>query len=176
MKQSDLLSIISTLDVKKATGLDGITAKILKSSAETVCPSLLKIINISIASGKFSNSLKLAKLIPVYKSGPQNDPSYYRPISILSILSKIIEKHVTKHLFAYLNKYDLLHKCQSGFRKNHSYNIVLINLIDKWLKEIDKGKYNRCNIFDLRKAFDVVDHELLLQKLAAYNFSAKSLS
>lgn len=96
MKRSDLLSIISTLDVKKATGLDGIIAKILKSSAETVCPSSLKIVNISIASGKFPNSF-----IPVFKSGPQNDPSNYRPISILSILSKIIEKHVTKHLFAY---------------------------------------------------------------------------
>ena len=75
MKRSDLLSIISTLDVKKATRLDGITAKILKSSGETVCPSLLKILYISIASGLFPNSLKLAThTVPVYKSGPQNDP------------------------------------------------------------------------------------------------------
>ena len=83
MKQSGLLSIISTVDVKKAAWLDGITAKLLQSSAETVCPSLLKVINRSIAFGKFPNSLKLAKPIPVYKSEPQNDPSNYRPISIL---------------------------------------------------------------------------------------------
>ena len=152
MKRSDLLAIICTHDVKKATGLDGITAKIFKSSAETVCQSLLKIVNKGIASGKFRNSLKLAKLIPVYKRGPQNDPSNYRPISILSILSKIIEKHITKHLFAYLSnlKYDLLHKCQSGFRKNHSCNTFLINLFDKWLKQFEKGNIIRAIFLYLR--------------------------
>ena len=176
MKLPDLISIIGSLDASKATGLDGITAKILKSSSEIICPSLLKIINISISTGIFPECLKQAKVIPVHKSGPYNDPANYRPISILPILSKIIEKHVTKHLFAYLNKYGLLHKSQSGFRKNHSCNTALINLVDKWLNNIDKGEIIGAIFFDLRKAFDVVDHQLLIEKVNSYHFSNNSVN
>ena len=176
MKLPDLISIIGSLDASKVTGLDGITAKILKSSTEIICPSLLKIINISISTGIFPECLKQAKVIPVHKSGPYNDPANYRPISILPILSKIIEKHVTKHLFAYLNKYGLLHKSQSGFRKNHSCNTALINLVDKWLNNIDKGEIIGAIFFDLRKAFDVVDHQLLIEKVNSYHFSNNSVN
>ena len=122
MKIDDLLSIINSLDPNKATGLDGISARILKSSAHVICPSLLEIINLSITTGVFPDSLKIAKVNPIHKSGPKDDPANYRPISILSVLSKIIEKHITKHLFAYMNKYNILHKSQSGFRKKYSCN------------------------------------------------------
>ena len=174
MKNTDLISIIGSLDATKATGLDGITPKILKKSADIVNPSLLKIISISISTGQFPDLLKVAKIIPIHKSGAQDDPANYRPISILSIISKVIEKHVTKHLFAYLNKYSLLHKSQSGFRKHHSCNTALINLIDRWLNSIDKGDIIGAVFIDLRKAFDVVDHDLLLERLAAYKFSTTS--
>ena len=91
------------------------------------------------------------------------------------LYKKIIEKHIAKHLFAFLNKYRLLHKSQSGFRKNHSCNTALINLIDKWLKCIDKGEIIGAIFFDLKKAFDVIDHKLLLQKLSLYKFNHTSL-
>ena len=175
MKLPELQRIIKSLDANKATGLDGMSARLIKSTAHIISPSLLQIINISISTGQFPDALKLAKLIPIHKSGAKDDPANYRPISILSVLSKIIEKHVTKHLFAYLNKYKILHTSQSGFRKNHSCNTALINLIDRWLKNIDKGEINGAVFFDLRKAFDVVDHNLLIRKLAAYKFSEKSL-
>ena len=100
----------------------------------------------------------------------------YRPIPVLSVVSKLIEKHVTKHLFGYLNKYNLLHKSQLGFRKHHSCNTAIINLLDKWHKSIDEGELVSAIFFDLRKAFDVVDHELLPKKLTAYQFSLNSLS
>ena len=174
MKNTDLISIIGSLDVTKATGLDGITPKILKTLADIVNPTLLKIINISISTGQFPDLLKVAKIIPIHKSGPYDDPANYRPMSILSIISKIIEKHIRKHLFAYLNKYSVQLKSQSGFRKQQSCNTALINLIDRWLNSIDKGDIIGALFFDLRKPFDVVDHDLLLEKLAAYQFSTTS--
>ena len=176
MTHDELLSSIRSLDSTKATGLDGIMPRIIKLSSDVLVHPLLKIINISIINGNFPDTLKLGKILPIFKGGDKTDPSNYRPISVLSVISKLIEKHVTKHLFGYLNKYNLLHKSQSGFRKHHSCNTALINLLDKWLKSIDEGELVGAIFFDLRKAFDVVDHELLLKKLAAYQFSLNSLS
>lgn len=116
MKLPDLVASIRSLDTTKSTGLDRISPKTLKSAVEIVTPNVLQIINISIQTGQFPDVLKLAKLKPFFKSGLKSDPSNYRPVSILPVVSKIIEKHVTKHLFAFLNKYQLLHQSQSGFR------------------------------------------------------------
>ena len=138
----------------------------LKLASDALLPSLLQIINISLHTGVFPDVLKEARVFPIHKGGPPEDPSNYRPISILPIVSKVIEKHVTKHIFAYLNKYKLLHEAQSGFRKHHSRPTVLIKLINDWLSHIDKGNIVGAIFFDLKKAFDVVDHEILLQKLA----------
>ena len=85
------------------------------------------------------DELKEARVFPIHKGGPSEDPSNYRPISILPVVSKVIEKHVTKHLFAYLSKYKLLHEAQSGFRKHHSCQTALIKLTNDWLSHIDKG-------------------------------------
>ena len=175
MKQNDMISNVQSLAITKATGLDGMTPKILKTSAEIIGPNLLKIINISIKNGQFPDTLKVAKLFPIHKNGLKSDPSNYRPVSILPVVSKVIEKHITKHLFSYLNKYKLLHQSQSGFCRKHSCNTALINLINRWLKHIDKGDIVGAIFFDLRKAFDIVDHELLMKKLSIYKFSQTSL-
>ena len=132
MKQHDVISNVQSLDITKATGLDGMTPKILKTSAEIIGPNLLKIIKISIKNGQFPDTLKVAKLFPV--------------------VSKVIEKHITKHLFSYLYKYKLLHQSQSGFRRKHSCNTALINLINRWLKHIGKGDIVGAIFFD-KKGF-----------------------
>ena len=135
MELTDLIATLNTLNVTKATGLDGLTPTILKTSANAIAPTLLKLINTSLQNEQFPQPLKIAKLKPIHKGGHKSDPSNYRPISVLPVLSKIIEKHITKHIFAYLNKCDILHKSQSGFRKNHSCNTALISLLDKFLKK-----------------------------------------
>ena len=129
---------------------------------------LSQIINISIKTGNYPDQLKIAKVIPIYKKGSSSDPSNYRPISILSNINKIFEKILHKRLFKYLNKFNILYKYQFGFRKGHSTTQALIELTDNIKKGIDDKTYT-CGIFiDLCKAFDTVDHDILLSKMHHY--------
>ena len=132
-------------------------------------------INISLHTGVFPDVLKKARVFSIPKGGPSEDSSNYRPISILTIVSKVIETYVTKHVFAYLIKYKLLHEAQSGFRKHHFCQTALIKLINDWLSHIDKGNIVGAIFVELKKAFDIVDHEMLLQKLALYSVRGTSL-
>ena len=95
--------------------------------------------------------------------------------SILPIVSKIFEKHINKHLMAYLNKYRLIHEHQSGFRQRHSCQTALVKLIDEWIKCIDKGEMIGALFIDFRKAFDLVDHNILLRKLLLYKFNQSAV-
>ena len=144
----------------------------LNLASDVLLPSLLQMINISLHTGVFLDVLKEARVFFIHKSGPSEDPSNFRPISILPIVSKVTEKHVTKHLFACLYKYKLLHEAQSGFRKHHSCQTALVKLVNDWLSHIDKGNIVGAIFFDLKKAFDVDDHEILL---ALYGIRGTSL-
>ena len=122
------------------------------------------IVNKSISSGQFPSAWKEAKVKPLFKSGSKDDINNYRPISILPTISKLIEKWVEKQFSQYLTDLKLLHKSQSGFRPKHSTESALFRMIDSWLKAIDEGKVVGCVLVDFRKAFDLVDHEILLTK------------
>ena len=111
----------------------------------------------------------------MFKGGAKTGPSNYRPISILPTISKIFEKHINHHLMGYLNKYKLIHESQSGFRPKHSCQTALIKLIDQWKECIDKGDIVGTLFIDFRKAFDVVDHNILLRKLQIYKFSSNAI-
>ena len=108
-------------------------------------------------------------MFPIFKNGSKSDPSNYRPISILPAISKIFEKHVNKCLMGYLNKYNLIHNCQSGFRQKNSCQTAVVKLIDQWMACIDNGDTVGTLFIDFRKAFDMVDHNtLLIQKHSLY--------
>ena len=132
------------------------------------------IINSCISQGVFPDKLKFACVTPLFKSGTRDDPNNYRPISILPTLSKIFERHIANQLKQYLKENELLYYRQSGFRENHSCQTALIRLIDDWLSDIDNGKLIGTVYLDFRKAFDMVDHEILLHKLRLYHFSDKA--
>ena len=174
MSSQYVLQQLATLDISKAKGLENISAKFLKMTSHLISIPLCHIFNLSIRKSNFRPIFKLVKVIPVFKNkGSRNDVSNYRPIAILPLASTILERHVKNHLMNFLNKYNLLYLLQSYFRLNHSCQTFMI---DRWLKAVDKGKLIEAVFLDLAKAFDLLDHELFLQKLQKYKFSLQWFS
>ena len=118
----------------------------------------------------------MAKLFPIHKSGSKTDPANYRPISIVPTVSKIFEKHMNKHLVAFLNKYKVIHANQSGFRQRHSCQTALVKLIDQCMSCIDRGNLVGSVVLDFRKTFDLVDHSILIDKLLLYKCKGSDLN
>ena len=172
----EVYSFLMQLKQTSTRGLDELDSKILKLSAPIISETLTFLYNLCIDKNHFPNLLKQAKIIPIHKSGDKNDPSNYRPISILSVLSKPLEKHMIKHILSHVNKYELIHPNQSGFRQNHSCHTALTNLVDQWLMNVNKDEFTGAVFIDFAKAFDVLDHKLLLRKLNLYQFSDTLLS
>ena len=164
------------LDINKSTGSDNIGPKILKLSAPFITSSLTYIFNRIIDTSTFPCVLKNARVTPVFKAGEKFMATNYRPISVLPVLSKLLEKHVSKHLYDYLKRLDLLHPAQSGFRQEHSCQTALINIIDKWIQDMNDGNINLAVLLDFKKAFDVVDHDILCKKLEIYGFDNTAVS
>ena len=156
---------IDHMSIDKATGEDGISCKILKLSKHVIAQSLTDIINKSLNTGVVPRAWKLARVVPIFKSGDTSCLNNYRPISILPIVSKIIEKAVHKQLTAFLDNSKILHPNQSGFRAMHSTSTVLTKLVNQWSLNVENKQLTGVAFIDLRKAFDTVDHELLLSKL-----------
>ena len=175
ISQELVFTYLSTIKVGKSTGLDGMSASILRAAAPVIAAPLTKIMNMSINSDKFPTTWKLAKVTPVFKAGDPLNADNYRPISILPIISKILEKHVHVSLYTYLGQYNLINVNQSGFRLFHSCETALIKLVDDLLTNMDNGLISGLTLIDYRKAFDMVDHAILLKKLAMYGVSEKAL-
>ena len=131
---------LNKLETNKASGIDGISATILKYCGDHIVLPITSIINNSIAKGIFPTALKEAYVLPLHKAAEKEDPNNYRPISILPTISKIFERHLSNQLLAFLSKHDLLAKHQSGFREGHSCQTALIRLTNEWLKDTDSGK------------------------------------
>ena len=164
----DVKKYISELNPQKATKLNFSPTKIIKLSTEIISPIISDIFNKCIKEAVFPNSLKSAEIRPIFKKGNKLLTSNYRPISILSPFSKIFEKHICTQLTNFMTKHNILHASQFGFRTNSSTEMAVSQIIEEITNKFQNGEYT-CSIFlDLAKAFDTVDHEILMNKLCIY--------
>lgn len=162
---ADVKREINLLKNKRSTGVDEISVKLLKSISDFICEPLAYLINRSLNSGIFPDVLKLACVIPLYKKEDPLKVENYRQISLLSTLSKLLERLVYNIIIKYLNKLKIITPCQHGFREHMSTETASYHLLNFVYKELDEGKYVMLLMFDLSRAFDTVNTEFLCDKL-----------
>ena len=167
--------LVEKLSTRKANGLDNIPACLLKASAPTTISSLTYIINLVIHTGTVPHDWKRARVTPIHKEDCKMDPNNYRPISVLSVVAKLFEKVIFDQTYEFLCNNNLLSDAQSGFRPLHSTLTALLDITDKWYSNMDNGLINAILFIDLKKAFDTIDHEILLNKLSRYGFKCKTI-
>ena len=164
----EIIGLAKQLNATHSCGNDQIDPYLAKSSIEHIAIPLASVINYSLSSGQFPDRLKTAKVIPLYKSGNKNCIINYRPISILNYFSKFFEKVMYSRLYSFLSKSSMITKNQYGFRKGHSTFMPLIQLHSKIAKALDDRKFTIGIFLDLAKAFDTVNHQILISKLEYY--------
>ena len=163
----EVLEIINSL-TNKSTGPSSIPLNLLYAVADIIVFPLCYIINKSFLNGIFPDKLRIVKVVPLHKGGSTQDLNNFRPISLLSIFGKIIEKIMYKRLYHFLELHIVLFENQFGFRKNNSTSYALMEITENIKESIDKGKFG-CGVYiDLRKAFDTVNDNIRLKKLEHY--------
>ena len=149
-------------------GTNRMPNKILKLLSNDISTQFVELLNFSFSEGAFLSVLKTCKVISIYKTDSQLNCSNYRPISLLSSIDKILERIMYNCLYKFLETNNLIYSLQFGFRQKHSTSHAFTHLTDKIREQLDKGNF-ACGIFvDFQKAFDTVDHQILIQKLNYY--------
>ena len=171
--QTDAFHLTYTTEIyiEKLRGIDDPSGRFLKDGSRVLSKPLSELFNLSTKLGSFPDSCKIAKLKPLFKKGSKTNPSNYKPISLLHLISKIVEKLIHGQTSSFLSNNELFYNYQSGFWKNDSTDSCLTFLHDKILKGFDKGLMTGMILVDFQKAFDTIDHGILLKTLSAIGFS-----
>ena len=174
---NEILTINKTLKASHSAGLDDLAPHIFSPLMDILATPLSEIINCSLENGEVPLEVKTAKVVPTFKQGNKNEISNYRPISVLPFFSKFFERIMYDRLFSYINNKKLLYPLQHGFQPGHSTSMSLLDIIqDRISKSIDNNEFSIGTFLDLAKAFDSVDHNVLLTKLQHYGVRGESFN
>ena len=164
------------MNSKKSSGHDGLSLNLLKDIKLELAQPITLIINQSLNTCIFPDKLKIAKITPIHKQNDKTQADNYRPISLLPAISKIIEQAIFNQITTYFNTNKLFHNNQYGFRKEHSTELAALEVIDRITCNMDNGKIPFIIHLDLSKAFDTLDHNILIEKLKFYGLTQSALT
>ena len=158
---AEVLKALCNLKLGKSVGIDGISTEILRSCYDVIVPILVSLINKSIDEGLFTEPLKIAEVTQLYKSGKKTNTDNYRSISVLPVISKIFERVMFDRLYGYFTKEKLLYNKQFGFRSGYNTIFALAEMLENICYD-EKSVFTSI-LLDLSKAFDTIDHSILIK-------------
>lgn len=165
---NEVINLINSINVNKSVGHDNIPPYFLRIASFIIAPVLCYYINNAFQYGIFPSTCKIAKVVPIFKSGKKDQVTNYRPISILTCFSKIFEKLICTRIVSFFNKHSVIHPNQYGFQKQLSTSHAVIDVVSKCHDQMNDGNYTGLVLLDFQKAFDTVSHDILVQKLDHY--------
>jgi hypothetical protein len=175
INETELINIVTCMPAKLSCGFDEIPIKVIKSIINSISIPLTKIFNKSFLTGSFPNLLKIAKVCPIYKQGDKNELKNYRPISLLPSFAKILEKLMHARLLSFLQTNNVINSSQHGFQPNKSTSSAIADALHVITSALDKKLINIALFVDVSKAFDSLDHSILIKKLEHYGIRGLAL-
>jgi hypothetical protein len=175
VSEATMLNYIRSIKPKPSLDDNSISMKLLNRVSEFICKPLAHIYNCSVATGVFPDLMKVSKSIPIYKSGSPSDMDNFRMVSIINQFSKVFEKIMFERLLEFLESNNFFYNLQFGFRKKYSTLHAVTSIINVISKKLNEGKIVLATLFDIRKCFDLINHEKLFKKLENYGIRGFSL-
>ena len=173
--RGELLLLIDNIDISKSSGFQNISSKCLKDALSVLVSQLLYIFEQSYKLGIFPDDWKKATIVPLYKGGLKENVSNYRPVSLLPIPGKLLEKIIHDNIMIFFEKNKLISDMQNGFRKNHSTLSSIVDFTSDIYNSINNKEITLAAFIDLKKAFDTVNHKILMEKLNYLGIKGKLL-
>ena len=171
----EIKKIVAKLPSKRSSGYDNISNILLKDIVASIVDVLCVIFNKSLELGEFPSTMKLAEVVPLYKGKEHYLETNYRPISLLTTISKVLEKIVYQRIYSFLQNTGQLYENQYGFREAHSCEHAIGKVVNGIVKSLENKETSACVLLDLSKAFDTIEHMIMLEKLALYGIRGKCI-